>query len=157
MSEATAADEPAGSPLRTFAEKLDWLIEQAHPAGRGPYSNAEVADLVRQVTGVKVSYGAIWELRTGRTVNPTKRVIEALALTFGVPAGFFFDDYGEDRARLLAEQVELLALIRDAGIDHVQLRAFLGLPPEARQAMTSLIEYTAKADLGRKGRQRDQD
>lgn len=149
MTDDTAAGEPAGVPLRTLAEKLDWLIGKAHPAGRGPYSNAEVAALVRQVTGVKISYGAVWELRTGRTVNPTKRVIEALAQTFGVPAGFFFDDYGDEQARLLADQVELLALIRDAGVDHVQLRAFLGLPPEARQAVTGLIQYTARAEAGR--------
>jgi len=157
VTEDTAAEEPNGSPLRTLAEKLDWLIEQAHPAGRGPYSNAEVAALVRQVTGVKISYGAVWELRTGRTVNPTKRVIEALAQTFGVPAGFFFDDFGDERARLLADQVELLALVRDAGVDHVQLRAFLGLPPEARQAIAGLIEYTAQAETDRRRHPRGQD
>jgi len=43
----------------------------------------------------------------------------------------------------------LLALIRDAGVDHVQLRAFLGLPPEARQAVTGLIQYTARAEAGK--------
>jgi transcriptional regulator with XRE-family HTH domain len=145
VTEDTATRELADSSLETLAMKLDWLIEQAHPAGRGPYSNAEVASLVAQATGEKISYGAVWELRTGRTVNPTKRVIEALAQTFGVPAGFFFDDYGEDSARLLADQVELLALIREADVDHGQLRAFLGLPPAARAAMTTLIEHTSGA------------
>jgi hypothetical protein len=38
---------------------------------------------------------------------------------------------GEPRAGLLREHVELLALIRDAGIDRAQLRAILGLNPEA--------------------------
>jgi transcriptional regulator with XRE-family HTH domain len=157
VAEGTAADEPDGSRLRTLAEKLDWLIARAHPAGRGPYSNAEVAALVGQVTGVKISYGAVWELRTGRTVNPTKRVIEALAQTFGVPPGFFFDDYGEQQARLLADQVELLALVRDAGVDRVQLRAFLGLSPEARQAIASVIEHTARAEADRTKHQHAQD
>ena len=37
---------------------------------------------------------------------------------------------GKPRAALLQEYAELLALIRDAGIDHAQLRAILGLNPE---------------------------
>ncbi len=41
---------------------------------------------------------------------------------------------GEPRAGLLQEHVELLALIRDTGIDRAQLRAILGLPPETLPA-----------------------
>ena len=41
---------------------------------------------------------------------------------------------GGPRAGLLQEHVELLALIRDAGIDRAQLRAILGLPPETLSA-----------------------
>jgi hypothetical protein len=41
---------------------------------------------------------------------------------------------GKPRAGLLREQVELLALIRDVGIDRAQLRAILGLNPEALPA-----------------------
>ena len=37
---------------------------------------------------------------------------------------------GKPQAALLQEYVELLALIRDAGIDRAQLRAILGLNPE---------------------------
>jgi len=37
---------------------------------------------------------------------------------------------GEPQAALLQEYVELLALIRDVGIDHAQLCAILGLDPE---------------------------
>jgi len=37
---------------------------------------------------------------------------------------------GKPRAALLRERAELLALIRDAGIDRAQLRAILGLNPE---------------------------
>ena len=154
MSEDIATREPAGPaplepPAGTLARKLNQLIEQAHPAGRGPYSNAEVAALVSAVTGVKISYGAVWELRTGRTINPTKRVIEALAATFGVPAGYFFDDYGDERSQELAERAELLALIREADVDPVQLRAFLCLPAAAREAVTTLIEHTAGLAAGR--------
>ena len=41
---------------------------------------------------------------------------------------------GKPRAALLQEYAELLALIRDAGIDHAQLRAILGLGPETLPA-----------------------
>jgi hypothetical protein len=40
------------------------------------------------------------------------------------------DGSGEPQAALLQEYAELLALIRDAGIDRAQLGAILGLDPE---------------------------
>jgi hypothetical protein len=44
------------------------------------------------------------------------------------------DGSGKPQAALLQELVELLALIRDAGIDRAQLRAILGLDPEILSA-----------------------
>jgi hypothetical protein len=41
---------------------------------------------------------------------------------------------GKPRAGLLQEHMELLALIRDTGIDRARLRVILGLDPEARPA-----------------------
>ena len=41
---------------------------------------------------------------------------------------------GKPRAALLRERAELLAFIRDAGIDRAQLRAILGLNPETLPA-----------------------
>ena len=41
---------------------------------------------------------------------------------------------GKPQAGLLQEHVELLALIRDAGIDRARLRAILGLNPETPPA-----------------------
>jgi len=41
---------------------------------------------------------------------------------------------GKPQAGLLQGHVELLALIRDAGIDRAQLRAILGLKPETLSA-----------------------
>ena len=139
--------QKSGKPvLRTLADKMNWLIDHAHPAGRGPFSNVEVAELIQKTTGEPVSYTTIWKLRNGQAQNPQKRLIEAMAKTFGVPPAFFFDDYDETQAGLLREQVELLALIRDARITSAQLRAILGLSPEARRALTELIEVTARDD-----------
>jgi transcriptional regulator with XRE-family HTH domain len=158
VNDPADAQQPAGAPspeggpqLRTLADKVNWLIERAHPVGRGPYSLQEVSDLIQRATGEEVSYTTIWKLRNGQAQNPQKRVIEALARTFGVPPAFFFDDYDPRAAGLLQEQVEMLALIRDSGITAVQLRAIAGLPEEARQAFVSLIEATARAETRRRG------
>jgi len=50
---------------------------------------------------------------------------------------------------MLKEQVELLALVRDARISSAQLRAILELSPGARQAIVSLVEATARDDARR--------
>src|SRR6266568_941889 len=133
-------------PPRTLADKVNWLIERAHPAGRGPYSNAEVIALIEKVTGEQFSHTTIWKLRNGQAANPQMRLIEALARTFGVPPAFFFSDYDDQQAGPLREQVELLALVRDTGVTSAQLRALLELTPAARQAVADLIEHTARTE-----------
>src|SRR5271165_628238 len=68
----------AGRPaLRTLADKVNWLIEQAHPAGRGPLSNAEVCFQIHKVTGEQIATTTIWKLRNGQQKNPQLRVIQA--------------------------------------------------------------------------------
>ena len=148
--EATAGEEST-PVLRTLADKVNWLIDRAHPAGRGPYTNNEVADLIEKATGEQISYTQIWKLRNGQAQNPQMRLIEAMARTFGVPAAFFFPEFDEKQAGLLQEQVELLAMIRDARIDTGQLRAILGLSPEARKAITDLIAVTSRDEARRRG------
>ena len=97
-----AEDGAESTPvLRTLADKVNWLIDHAHPVGRGPYSLQELSDLIQRATGEEVSYTTIWKLRNGQAQNPQKRVIEALAKTFGVPPAFFFDDYDPRAAGLL--------------------------------------------------------
>lgn len=154
--EATAGEE--SSPvLRTLADKVNWLIDRAHPAGRGPYTNNEVADLIEKTTGEQISYTQIWKLRNGQAQNPQMRLIEAMAKTFGVPAAFFFPEFDEKQAGLLQEQVELLAMIRDADIDAFELRTILGLSPQARKAITDLIAVTVGDDARRRAVQDETD
>ena len=155
MVDAAEADDPGGLPLRTLADKVNWLIDRAHPAGRGPYSNAEVIALIEKVTGEQFSHTTIWKLRNGQAANPQMRLIEALARTFGVPPAFFFSDYDDEQAGLLREQVELLALVRDTGVTSAQLRALLQLSPGARQAVADLIEHTARTEAQRGRPDRD--
>jgi transcriptional regulator with XRE-family HTH domain len=139
MPEETAKSASARPALRSLADKVNWLIDTARPAGRGPCSNGEVADLIEQTTGERVSDTTIWKLRNGQAANPQMKLIEAMAHTFGVPPGFFFADYDTSQAGLLHEEVELLALVRSTSISPAQLRPILGLSPAARQAIIDLI------------------
>jgi transcriptional regulator with XRE-family HTH domain len=154
MAGAVAAGNPGDPPPQTLADKVNWLIDKAHPAGRGPYSNAEVAALIEKVTAEQYSHTTIWKLRNGQATNPQMRLIEALARTFGVPPAFFFSEYDDEQVGLLVEQVELLALVRDAGVTSAQLRAMLELSPGARQAVADLIEHTARTEARRSPRDR---
>ena len=153
-----AGDGAESTPvLRTLADKVNWLIDRAHPAGRGPYTNNEVADLIEKTTGEQISYTQIWKLRNGQAQNPQMRLIEAMAKTFGVPAAFFFPEFDEQQAGLLQQQVELLAMIRDANIDAFELRTILGLSPQARKAITDLIAVTVGDDAQRRAVQDEAD
>src|SRR5260370_23960927 len=141
------ADKPAdqataGPPQRPMAEKVEWLISNAPPAGRGPYSNAEVTALIEKATGQQFSHTTIWKLRNGQAANPQMRLIEALARTFGVPPAFFFDDYDDQHAGLLREQAEMLALIRGTTLTSAQLRTLLHLSPDAPHTVTNLTNHT---------------
>jgi transcriptional regulator with XRE-family HTH domain len=137
----------AGRPvLQTLADKVNWLIEQARPADRGPLSNADVCRMILKVTGEEVSVTTVWKLRNGQQANPQLRVIQALATAFGVEPAFFFADYDEGKLGLLQDQVELLALVRDAGITSDELRAILGMDAAGRRALASLIGRAARAE-----------
>ena len=131
-------------PLRTLADKVNWLISTARPADRGPYSNAEVAALIREATGELVTGTTIRKLRNEQAANPQKRLIGAMAQFFGLPPDFFFDDYYDDQASLIQEQVEMLAIIRAADITPAKLRVLLGLSPEARQLILDFVTVAAR-------------
>lgn len=146
MADPAMVDDTPGAPLRTLADKVNWLIDRARPTGRGPYSNVEIAALIEKVTGEEFSHTTIWKLRNGQAANPQMRLVQALAHTFGVPPAFFFDDYSEEKAGLLGEQVELLALIRESGITSADVRALAELSPAARRAVADLIAHTARTE-----------
>lgn len=122
-------------PVRTIAEKLNHLFETVHPAGRGPYTNREVANAVSANGGPKISATYVWQLRRGERTNPTVDHLRALAGFFGVPASYFLDD---DTERIDAE-LDLLVALRDAGVRHIALRAS-GLPPESLEPVRQIIE-----------------
>jgi transcriptional regulator with XRE-family HTH domain len=119
-----------------LANKINHLFEVVRPAGRGPYSNEEVASAIRDRGGSGISATYIWLLRKGERDNPTLKHLEALAAYFGVPAAYFFDD--EATTRIDAE-LGMLSAMRDAGVRALALR-MAGLSPRSLQPIAEVIE-----------------
>jgi hypothetical protein len=71
MPDEATEGTAAGPALHTLADKVNWLIDGARPAGRGPYTNAELAALIERATGEQVSHTTVWKLRNGQ--RPTLR------------------------------------------------------------------------------------
>ncbi|MDQ3404099.1 MAG: helix-turn-helix domain-containing protein [Actinomycetota bacterium] len=104
----------------SLADKLNRLIAAVHPAGRGAFTNEEIAAAIRVEQGVEVTHSAISAWRRGTRDNPSFRHLAALAKFFGVPIGYFSDD--SESARI-DEQLDLLAAWRDAQIRAIAMRA----------------------------------
>ncbi len=126
---------------RSLAEKLDELFSTVHPIGK-EYSYNDVARGVEELGAPKVSATYIWQLRTGKRDNPTRRHIEALAAFFGVPPAYFFDDQVAAQVR---SQLQLLATLRDRGVRQVATRA-AGLSPRALRAVDEMIKQVRQLD-----------
>lgn len=140
-----------GGVTLDLAGKIDYLFRTVYPAGRGPYSYKEAAEGIAKASGEPVSDTTLWKLRTGKSDNPTKRVLEGLAVFFGVAPAYFFDD---DTSEAVGTEVELLALLRDAGVTGAQLRSFVELSPESREMVAQLIANTAKLERRQRPRRR---
>lgn len=130
---------------QSLAEKIERLFQLVRKPTRDQYSNDEVARACRETTGESFSTTYLWQLRTGKRNNPTKRHLEALAQFFDVPAAYFFDD--EDGHRIGTE-LELLGALRDAGVRDVALRA-VRLSPDGLGTISDLIDVIARREAGR--------
>ncbi|MFG3288323.1 XRE family transcriptional regulator [Streptomyces sp. NPDC048179] len=129
----------AASP-GSLADKIDALFRIVRRPNREQFSHEEVARACREATGESFSATYLWQLRTGRRDNPTKRHLEALAQFFDVPVAYFFDD---DQGAAIARELELLGALRDAGVRSVALRA-VNLSPEGVNTISDMIDVLAR-------------
>lgn len=141
------------SGVTTLAEKLERLFATIHPAGRGPYSNEEVAAAIQEQSGPTISGTYIWLLRKGQRDNPTKKHLEALASFFGVPVAYFFDD---DITSQLGPQLDLLAALRDSSVRDIALR-IAELSPDSLDAIRGMIEQVRQLEARSNPRSRRSD
>ncbi|GAA4530339.1 XRE family transcriptional regulator [Amycolatopsis samaneae] len=135
----------------TLAEKIDKLFDVVRRPDRESYSHEEVAKACREATGESFSTTYLWQLRTGRRDNPTKRHLEALAQFFGVPPAYFFDD---EQSAKIAEELALLGALRDAGVRDVALRA-VTLSADGLDTISDMIDAIARREAGRGGQRKE--
>ncbi|MYQ48761.1 XRE family transcriptional regulator [Streptomyces sp. SID4985] len=90
----------------------------------------------------KLSAQYLWLLRTGQRDNPTKRHLEALAGFFGVDPSYWFDDAVAEKT---VQELELLALLRDAKIKNVLLR-LSDVSADGRDAVLGIVESVRKSE-----------
>jgi transcriptional regulator with XRE-family HTH domain len=134
-----------GGPIAvTLAQKIETLFETIRRTTGEPHSNEEVAAACQSATGESFSRVYLWQLRTGRRDNPTKRHLEALAAFFQVPAAYFFDD---DQSAVIQNELELLAALRDSTVRQVALRA-VTLSPEGTASVLRMIEDIQRRESG---------
>ncbi|MFI1105170.1 XRE family transcriptional regulator [Streptomyces melanogenes] len=130
---------------QSLAERIEALFRTVRRPDRTPYSNEDVARACRDASGETFSATYLWQLRTGRRDNPTKRHLESLAAFFQVPVTYFFDDAESAR---ISEEIALLSVMRDAGVRDVALRA-VTLSPDGLGIVRDLIESIARREAER--------
>jgi len=79
------------STPNTFQERLNHLFTS---------SRATYRDVIDGTGGV-VREAYLWQLRTGRAINPSYKVIAALASYFNVSPGYFFGEVDKGTLRLV--------------------------------------------------------
>ncbi|MFE9176398.1 helix-turn-helix domain-containing protein [Streptomyces sp. NPDC007126] len=135
MDDGTAAHGDAPTSTRTLAQKIDYLFKTAPVDGRSP-SHEKVATAINMAAGERtISATYVWQLRTGRKANPTKRHLEALAKYFGVSPAYFLD---EAEAQHIEEQLALLKALRGADVQALALRAS-ALSESSRRSIAALV------------------
>ncbi|GAB3744332.1 helix-turn-helix domain-containing protein [Amycolatopsis oliviviridis] len=120
----------------TLTSRIDRLFQVVRRPNGEQHSHEEVARACRESTGESFSAAYLWQLRTGRRDNPTKRHLEALAAFFQVPPAYFFDD---EQGRALAEEIELLGALRNNAVRNLALRA-VTLSEEGLGTVTDIVE-----------------
>lgn len=127
--------ENGGPP--ELAERLDVLFRTVvPPGGHGRWSNEQAsAELTRQGTPTSAAY--LSQLRHGKRVNPSARILGALAELFRVPVGYFFDQATAER---IDENLPLLSALQDPEVVAVALRA-RGLSPGGLACVRGIIEH----------------
>jgi transcriptional regulator with XRE-family HTH domain len=134
-------DDESG-PGPTLASKLDHLFRTVRPPGGGEYSYRDVARAVEAMPGdTTISASYVHQLRNGAKSNPAMKHVGALARFFGVPPAYFYDD---DEARTVADELALVAAMRDAGVRRIAMRA-ADLPPEGLETVAEMIELVRRA------------
>ncbi|MFI6303141.1 XRE family transcriptional regulator [Amycolatopsis thailandensis] len=139
-------EEKVAEPRETtLTSRIDRLFQVVRRPNGEQHSHEEVARACRESTGESFSAAYLWQLRTGRRGNPTKRHLEALAAFFQVPPAYFFDD---EQGRALAEEIELLGALRNNAVRNLALRA-VTLSEEGLGTVADIVEAISRRESKR--------
>ncbi|MFD6563104.1 helix-turn-helix domain-containing protein [Micromonospora profundi] len=108
------------------------MYARKRPAGRGPYTDAEVAQALT-AKGHRISEETLRRLRTAEHSNPTASTLTALAEFFDVNPGHFLDPAQDD------------AEVHDAGVQ-VMMRSIRNLSPEGRDGIAAIIQNVLRME-----------
>lgn len=86
---------PAGKG--TIAERLDWLIRNRYPGGRGPSAYHEISKRSREYAAdhpgaPTVNHETARSIHTGRVTNPSVNSLRALANVYACKVSYFLDE-----------------------------------------------------------------
>ncbi|MEV4183966.1 XRE family transcriptional regulator [Streptosporangium canum] len=139
-------DEQDRAPVAgTLSDRIDHLFQVVRRPNGEQHSHEEVAKACRESTGETFSATYLWQLRTGRRDNPTKRHLEALAAFFQVPPAYFFDD---EQGAVIAKELELLGALRNSAVRDVVLRA-VNLSEEGLGTIADIIDAIGRREAQR--------
>jgi transcriptional regulator with XRE-family HTH domain len=140
------AEEDPGPLARQYLYLIRemWPTDQPEPRTK---SDRAVAAAINAALGTDYSYSLMWQIRKGKVKNTRRDVLLALSQFFKVPFGYF--GTGEE-AEAIQEQLDALALVRDAGFNRASLRRMGDMSPEGRQSVAAMIETVARMELERR-------
>ncbi|MBP2476724.1 transcriptional regulator with XRE-family HTH domain [Crossiella equi] len=138
-------EQDSGAGAGALAARIDHLFQVIRRPNGEQHSHEEVAKACRESTGETFSATYLWQLRTGRRDNPTKRHLEALAAFFQVPPAYFFDD---EQGEAIARELELLGALRNSAVRDVALRA-VNLSEEGLGTVTDIIDAIQRREAQR--------
>ena len=141
MTEPIATPQPKDTLL---ARRLKHLYATTIPGnGKKECSDQVVADAVNAMAGERLTGRThLYQLRTGRSDNPTCKLILALSRFFGVSPGYLFPDEDTARGEFSAE-VE--AALRAEDVQNMVLKAAT-LSEPMRETILRMIVIAQKIE-----------
>jgi transcriptional regulator with XRE-family HTH domain len=135
-------DDVGTDPSPSLAARLERLFDTMRRRDERPISNAVAAKAITEKTGVSISAAYLWQLRSGKSTNPTVEPLRAIADFFGISASYLIESDVDPK---LEAQLELLQVLRDAGIRDLAMRAS-GLTPEAIDSLRAMVDHARRLE-----------
>ncbi len=128
-------NEAAREGVARIAAVFNYLLDNRHPDGRGPYTIPEVAK------GTAISESTLKQMKSGSNDNPKINTLVSVAKFFDVPPDIWVTD--KPLEEVLVDR-DLHNAMRDAGIESIALRS-KDLTPTNRKLVADMITVARKS------------